>query len=415
MRSAPMSTCRNCGSDVAADARFCSRCGEQLVGPDPTAPIPPAPAATRGADRIAPAPAATRGAGVAEAGRSCPYCRFPIKPGGAMRVCEICGATHHLDCWTDNGGCAVVGCAAGPGARPAAAAGERTAAAAAERPAAAGTLAHDAGAAMPPTRLQEHPGAPPGSAASRRRRPRSVPLGAAALAVGIVALAGVAATVLAGGSSGRHSDSGGRQRTQATGRAGASAHTATESGGGASSSAAPASHGGQESSASAAAKAPAPERAPESAPESAPAAGMTRYRQQSFSVEVPSGWVQEENEVVKPAEVENTWHQPGGSEPYVLIDVHAPTHLTPQQDAEPVHRTLEEAVGYRQIYYGEGDLTGHTAWMWIFENEGSERIDYFFETCANSIAVLGVASPESFGTLRGTFRTVAQSVRSNCE
>lgn len=143
--------------------------------------------------------------------------------------------------------------------------------------------------------------------------------------------------------------------------------------------------------------------------------GLTRYQKHSFSVEVPSGWVQEGDEVVKPIEVENTWHQPGGSEPSVLIDVHAPTHLTPQQDAEPVHQSLEEASGYRQIYYGEGDLSSHTAWMWIFEHEGSERIDYFFETCSNVIAVLGAASPESFATLRSTFRDVARSVRSDCE
>jgi hypothetical protein len=142
---------------------------------------------------------------------------------------------------------------------------------------------------------------------------------------------------------------------------------------------------------------------------------MTRYQQQAFSVEVPSGWVQEENEVRKPEEVENTWHRPGSSEPDVLIDVHAPTHLTPQQDAEPVHRTLEEAGDYRQVYYGAGDLGSHTAWMWIFEHDGSERIDYFFETCSNVIAVLGAASPESFEGLRRTFRDVAQSVRSNCE
>jgi hypothetical protein len=29
-------------------------------------------------------------------------------------VCGVCRAPHHLDCWADNGGCAVVACAGGP-------------------------------------------------------------------------------------------------------------------------------------------------------------------------------------------------------------------------------------------------------------------------------------------------------------
>lgn len=33
-----------------------------------------------------------------------------------MVVCSACRAAHHADCWDDNHGCAVVGCAAGPSA-----------------------------------------------------------------------------------------------------------------------------------------------------------------------------------------------------------------------------------------------------------------------------------------------------------
>jgi len=49
-----------------------------------------------------------------EAGRPCPYCRFALKPGAAAIACPTCHAPHHGDCWDDNGGCALVGCASGP-------------------------------------------------------------------------------------------------------------------------------------------------------------------------------------------------------------------------------------------------------------------------------------------------------------
>ncbi len=75
-----------------------------------------------------------RSATGADSGRSCPYCRFAIKQGTAIVACGACHAPHHQDCWTDNGGCAIVACDGGP---------------------AAGTSQH----APPPTR--RHPVAPP--------------------------------------------------------------------------------------------------------------------------------------------------------------------------------------------------------------------------------------------------------------
>jgi hypothetical protein len=49
-----------------------------------------------------------------ETGRSCPYCRFPLKEGVEAVRCGTCAAPHHADCWDENGGCAVVACAGGP-------------------------------------------------------------------------------------------------------------------------------------------------------------------------------------------------------------------------------------------------------------------------------------------------------------
>lgn len=49
-----------------------------------------------------------------ETGKSCPYCRFPLKERADVVECGSCGAVHHADCWIDNGGCAVMGCAEAP-------------------------------------------------------------------------------------------------------------------------------------------------------------------------------------------------------------------------------------------------------------------------------------------------------------
>ncbi|MEV4422669.1 RING finger protein, partial [Patulibacter sp. NPDC049589] len=54
-----------------------------------------------------------------DSGRTCPYCRFPLKVGAEVDGCGECHAVHHADCWQEGGGCAVVGCA-GAASAPAA-------------------------------------------------------------------------------------------------------------------------------------------------------------------------------------------------------------------------------------------------------------------------------------------------------
>jgi hypothetical protein len=49
-------------------------------------------------------------ASAADAGRSCPYCRFPLKEGAPAERCDACGCLHDEDCWMDGNGCAVLGC-----------------------------------------------------------------------------------------------------------------------------------------------------------------------------------------------------------------------------------------------------------------------------------------------------------------
>lgn len=56
----------------------------------------------------------SRAASPEDVGRSCPYCRFAFKQGTDIVACGDCHAAHHADCWDDNGGCAILGCASAP-------------------------------------------------------------------------------------------------------------------------------------------------------------------------------------------------------------------------------------------------------------------------------------------------------------
>jgi TM2 domain-containing membrane protein YozV len=50
---------------------------------------------------------------------ACPYCRTEIDPADDGRMeCSSCGAPHHQDCFAENGGCTVFGCAQAPADEP---------------------------------------------------------------------------------------------------------------------------------------------------------------------------------------------------------------------------------------------------------------------------------------------------------
>lgn len=48
-----------------------------------------------------------------KAGKTCPYCQSPIKPGALSCICDRCGVPHHLECWGENGRCTTYGCTGG--------------------------------------------------------------------------------------------------------------------------------------------------------------------------------------------------------------------------------------------------------------------------------------------------------------
>jgi hypothetical protein len=49
----------------------------------------------------------------------CPYCSAEIEPADANQLnCPTCGEVHHGECWEENGGCTVFGCASAPADGP---------------------------------------------------------------------------------------------------------------------------------------------------------------------------------------------------------------------------------------------------------------------------------------------------------
>lgn len=144
--------CPYCQQNIRVQGRFCPKCGEQIFGlpvrqqtPPTGAPAGVTPPATPPAARPAPppayrpfegsdsapaydditietgdmsgpagapsaAPSGVHPAAGEEVGKTCPYCRFPLKPGEQVMSCPACKVPHHADCWAENQGCTTYGC-----------------------------------------------------------------------------------------------------------------------------------------------------------------------------------------------------------------------------------------------------------------------------------------------------------------
>jgi len=50
---------------------------------------------------------------------SCPYCRAPVDDADEIVTCDSCATPHHADCYAENAGCTVFGCANAPVDEPA--------------------------------------------------------------------------------------------------------------------------------------------------------------------------------------------------------------------------------------------------------------------------------------------------------
>jgi hypothetical protein len=161
-------------------------------------------------------------------------------------------------------------------------------------------------------------------------------------------------------------------------------------------------------------RSPDPASTRSNSPQHGNVAHFTTYVGSRMTASIPTGWTLSEDEVQKPGYLESKWISTADPTDYLLIDISPATHLTPEQDAAPVHTATSTSAGYRELYYGTGDLLGAPSWMWVFQLPEAERIDYFFENCTNTFGVLGSSGAERFATDRPMFRAVARSVRSRC-
>lgn len=105
-----MALCSKCGqplpdaADTSGTALVCPNCLESTSGSETQAASEPGISATSGSNVAAPA----------ERGALCAICQCPFEPGEPRAACPECRAEYHVECWNENGGCAVYGCTAVP-------------------------------------------------------------------------------------------------------------------------------------------------------------------------------------------------------------------------------------------------------------------------------------------------------------
>jgi hypothetical protein len=94
--------CANCGQNLEAPAEAagcelaCPRCQSPVRVPNENAASQPADV-TNEPSRLL-----------------CAICQSPLQATDEKSACPTCQAEYHADCWTENGGCAIYGCAAVP-------------------------------------------------------------------------------------------------------------------------------------------------------------------------------------------------------------------------------------------------------------------------------------------------------------
>jgi hypothetical protein len=139
---------------------------------------------------------------------------------------------------------------------------------------------------------------------------------------------------------------------------------------------------------------PAAEDEGEAAAGSSAAAATTRFHGGLYSVAVPAGWAQEEEEALASdgSYVENTWNSPAGDES-LKIDESPGDPADPVESANGIGSDLSAAgETVYSVRHGveHGGVVGSE--LAFRANEGlPERVDFFFNIGDNGFAVLGSA------------------------
>jgi hypothetical protein len=301
-------------------------------------------------------------AGPVDAGRSCPYCRFPIKEGAPIVVCALCHGLHHDDCWTDNAGCAIVGCASAPN-KPSLPSPRLPV-----TPPAPATVLASPTVALPTT---QHAILPP---AHRSRHPRS--LAALAAAALVLIAAGAVLFIVLDRSHHDHAGASAPRLSTSTESLTTIVRTETES------------------------------------QTAAVPVHLTTYQDpaNTFSINYPSGWSTVENARRISDYVETKLVDPGrGSTTFLLID-HAPSYTgTLEQGASGVRAPIAKQPSYEQLAYGPRTFINSQGFLWQFSASGLEQMDTFYAACNGQIAVLVSAPLAQWPAYRQLYEDVMNS------
>jgi hypothetical protein len=297
----------------------------------------------------------------------CPYCHFGLKSSETVS-CPGCRAGHHLECWAENGGCAVLGCSAAATPGPAAVVPAQP-------------MASRAAVTPPP------PPAPAVAPAAHRGGSSSMLV--VACVVAVIAIAGAVAAVALT----RSADSKSAGVTQTVTRAAATPRD-------------PGSDG--------------------VTPPSASSETGRLVQGASYSFRLPAGFETESSGVYHAAEragensyTESQWRSTEYPNTEIHIDYTTGFTSDLEESTRGVRSRRHKGPDYHEYSFGSytrGD--GSLAWRWHFSSieRGVEmhRVAYYLAGCDTGYALLGVTPASSWEQLSDVFETAAASLHPRC-
>jgi hypothetical protein len=141
---------------------------------------------------------------------------------------------------------------------------------------------------------------------------------------------------------------------------------------------------------------------------------LAAYQGSLYTARIPKGWTQESGDEARTGYIESKWRDPNDPKTSITIDASAGESTSPATKADEVRAAVSNQPSYRSVSRQPATIAGGDGYAWTFKLAGSERVDYFTNSCSTGIAVLGSTSPARFDELSSTFRKVADSVRVDC-
>ncbi len=137
-----------------------------------------------------------------------------------------------------------------------------------------------------------------------------------------------------------------------------------------------------------------------------------RYTRTGYTIAIPSKWTPTQRDVPEGNFASSVWTAPSGAT--ITVDVVAGETTPPADKAAQVQAALSGSSGYTQIASGPSAVDNGTAFRWLFDISGDERVDYFLNQCSTGIAVLGSSPLARFAGYRSLFAGAADSLQFTC-